>query len=353
MATIYDNPPFGRWNPIDYSMIPEGDYQPTGTAYLDPTTQQWNARIPEVEIQGDPETLRKAAQRQAFRDAYANSILGNMYIPHTQLYQKPPFNSGFVEGVEEAIQTGAGAGGRFAPYTQPEYTDEWEVVPVQRSFNEAFEEARDLMKKGGPNVFEFNGKLYSTDLGNDPRSQEVGAQRKEDIGAILKRIKRRKENANSFAEGGSMYDYMPEDDYMQDPAGEVLNSIPQNAEVPVEVPADFNQPQQVSLPDPSNVEETTEHTTPNDRIMATETKDIQQELINRGYLNSKINPKSGKFKEANGIWGAKTANAYKKYLEDQYKIENKTDKLNRQDRKIIEGQSAQMNKDKKYNPYKS
>jgi len=96
------------------------------------------------------------------------------------------------------------------------------------------------MKRGGPNVFEFNGKLYSTDLGNDSRSQEVGAQRKEDIGAILRRIRKRKENANSFAEGGSMYDYMPEDDYMQDPAGEVLNSIPQNAEAPVEVPADFN-----------------------------------------------------------------------------------------------------------------
>ena len=100
----------------------------------------------------------------------------------------------------------------------------------------------------------------------------------------------------------------------------------------------------------AQVEETTAKTKPLGKITATNTIDIQQELVNRGYLNNRVNSR-GKHREVDGIWGARTAAAYKKYLEDQYKQDNGKDTLDRNDRKIIEGEIAKMNKEKKYNPY--
>ena len=67
-------------------------------------------------------------------------------------------------------------------------------------------------------------------------------------------------------------------------------------------------------------------------------------------MNNRVNSR-GKHREVDGIWGARTAAAYKKYLEDQYKQDNGKDTLDRNDRKIIEGEIAKMNKEKKYNPY--
>lgn len=106
----------------------------------------------------------------------------------------------------------------------------------------------------------------------------------------------------------------------------------------------------VATPTPVKVEETTAKTQPLGKITATNTRDIQQELVNRGYLNNRVNSR-GKHREVDGIWGARTAAAYKKYLEDQYKQDNGKDTLDRNDRKIIEGEIAKMNKEKKYNPY--
>lgn len=80
------------------------------------------------------------------------------------------------------------------------YTPQYETIekkdtlylPIQRTFNQAFAEARrDSLPE-----FVFNGKTYTTEMGNNPESNKIGNQRVETIGILPieyeKEIKKRK-----------------------------------------------------------------------------------------------------------------------------------------------------------------
>lgn len=89
---------------------------------------------------------------------------------------------------------GAGAGSQFM--VNPE--EEWELkkdtlwLPHMQSYNEAFANAR----KQGLKTFMFDGELKTTELGNDPKAQEAGAKRMQQIGLIpveyTKKVKKTK-----------------------------------------------------------------------------------------------------------------------------------------------------------------
>lgn len=84
-----------------------------------------------------------------------------------------------------------GAGARTIITDSPNYT--WVEkrdtlwLPVEQSFNEAFTKAR----KQGLKTFQFNGKLFNTEMGNNPNSQTAGARRFEMLGLIPIEIKKR------------------------------------------------------------------------------------------------------------------------------------------------------------------
>lgn len=53
-------------------------------------------------------------------------------------------------------------------------------MEIQRTFNDAFAEARRKRLK----TFNFNGGTYTTQVGTNPRNQQVGRTRTELIGVI-------------------------------------------------------------------------------------------------------------------------------------------------------------------------
>lgn len=94
---------------------------------------------------------------------------------------------------------GAGAGSVIME--QPEYVNDTIVkrylVPITQTFNDAFKNARN----NGQNEFMFDGKLYNTNLGDNPNNNAAGANRTSTIIIPIehKEIKRRKKEL-----GGSM-----------------------------------------------------------------------------------------------------------------------------------------------------
>ena len=94
---------------------------------------------------------------------------------------------------------GAGAGSVIM--TQPEYVSDTitkkYLVPVTQNFNDAFRNARN----SGQNEFMFDGKLYNTNLGNNPNNNVAGANRTSTIIIPIehKEVRRRKKEY-----GGSM-----------------------------------------------------------------------------------------------------------------------------------------------------
>lgn len=87
-----------------------------------------------------------------------------------------------------------GAGDRWKDKENPAYLIEERTVTLggERTFNQAFAEAR----KKGLKVFEFNGKLYGTELGNNPNWKEAGDKRKENIKTTVKQRKKVKLKKN-------------------------------------------------------------------------------------------------------------------------------------------------------------
>lgn len=77
---------------------------------------------------------------------------------------------------------GGGAGTQFSPIQEEQFELKKDTlwVPIQQSYNEAFANAR----KKGLKTFMFNGELKNTELGNDPKAQEAGAKRFQNIGLI-------------------------------------------------------------------------------------------------------------------------------------------------------------------------
>lgn len=103
-------------------------------------------------------------------------------------YNKPKYGGG--------QQGGAGAGSLFVQQT-PEYelVKDTLWVPVQESYNDAFANAR----KKGLKTFMFNGELKNTELGNDPKAQEAGAKRFQNIGLIpIEYTKQREKVSNGL-----------------------------------------------------------------------------------------------------------------------------------------------------------
>lgn len=94
---------------------------------------------------------------------------------------------------------GAGAGSVIM--AQPEFITDTitkrYLVPVTQNFNDAFRNARN----SGQNEFMFNGKLYNTNLGDNPNNNSAGANRKSTIIIPIehKEVRRRKKEL-----GGSM-----------------------------------------------------------------------------------------------------------------------------------------------------
>lgn len=91
---------------------------------------------------------------------------------------------------------GGGAQTRFVSNPQYQYVEKKDTLylPVERTFNQAFQEAR---QEGVPE-FTFNGKRYTTEMGNNPLSTEAGNRRTEVIDVLpieyKKRIKVKNEN---------------------------------------------------------------------------------------------------------------------------------------------------------------
>lgn len=95
----------------------------------------------------------------------------------------------FFDNLRKVIWGGSYGGGSFGggggstnSFEMPieEIQKYYEILPVTRTFNEAFADAR---KKGLPE-FEFNGGTYSTEMSDDPGWYEAGNKRTEVIGGI-------------------------------------------------------------------------------------------------------------------------------------------------------------------------
>ena len=90
---------------------------------------------------------------------------------------------------------GGGAGSKFGYTPKKDKDEEYKFIPVpvsvKRTFNEAFADAR----KKGLKTFDFNGKKYTTELGNNPKSQSAGNRRFESrLDIALIPIKKKEEN---------------------------------------------------------------------------------------------------------------------------------------------------------------
>ena len=90
---------------------------------------------------------------------------------------------------------GGGAGSKFGYTPKKDKDEEYKFIPVpvsvRRTFNEAFADAR----KKGLKTFDFNGKKYTTELGNNPKSQSAGNRRFENrLDIALIPIKKKEEN---------------------------------------------------------------------------------------------------------------------------------------------------------------
>ena len=103
---------------------------------------------------------------------------------------------------------GAGAGIKFE-YLEPQYTDtvvkDTLYIPFVENFNQAFDRAR----KANLDRFIFDGKEYTTEIGNNPNNNAVGASRTS-VGVLpveIERTERKLKNKEVHA-----YEYGGEDD---------------------------------------------------------------------------------------------------------------------------------------------
>ena len=84
------------------------------------------------------------------------------------------------------IGGGQGGGGGASTTFQNIPKEEWKTVtdtlyiPIQQTFNEAFADAR----KNNLSQFTFNGKLYTTEMGNNPNNVIEGERRTQNIGVL-------------------------------------------------------------------------------------------------------------------------------------------------------------------------
>ena len=128
-------------------------------------------------LQRDWDRYKEARKNNSIR----TNILGRREIPTPGIFDGGEFGGG-------------GAGTRFGNATEVQ-EDKYELIPVpvatRRTFNEAFADAR----KKGLKTFDFNGKKYTTELGNNPKSQSAGNRRYEDRLDIAL-IPRKKEDKN-------------------------------------------------------------------------------------------------------------------------------------------------------------
>lgn len=91
---------------------------------------------------------------------------------------KPSKGGGNFGGGTTAGGGASGSWGEPEPKKKPKKKKKQTAViqkTTERTFNDAFAQAR----KQGLKEFEFNGKKYTTELGNNPNSQRVGNARKE------------------------------------------------------------------------------------------------------------------------------------------------------------------------------
>lgn len=98
---------------------------------------------------------------------------------------------------------GGGAGTQFSPIQEEQFELKKDTlwVPVQQSYNEAFANAR----KKGLKTFMFNGELKTTELGDDPKAQEAGSKRMQQIGLIpIEYTKKVKKETDKKEKGGSI-----------------------------------------------------------------------------------------------------------------------------------------------------
>ena len=99
---------------------------------------------------------------------------------------------GFKGGSFGGGRTGGGGASAYMPYPTTEYVEvpdtTYVPVPVVRTFNDAFKTARQQ----GDSIFEFNGKKYTTEMGNNPNSTAVGNNRIETSIVPIRKISKRK-----------------------------------------------------------------------------------------------------------------------------------------------------------------
>ena len=114
-----------------------------------------------------------SSRHQGTGTSFANSRIGR-YLKEFVT----PTNNNEQGGSFGGGHTGGGGAGAQAGYKTKVVTDtipgDTIVIPIQQTFNDAFKNARER----GDSSFEFNGKQYSTELGDNPDNWEVGQKRK-------------------------------------------------------------------------------------------------------------------------------------------------------------------------------
>lgn len=138
------------------------------------------------------------------REAYNNSAIGQLtnQIAQERAARDVAYSVGGSYG--GGTTGGGGASGGFY-YNEPsQYKLEKDTlwVPIERDFNSAFAEAR----KKGQSTFNFNGKTYNTEMGNNPKNNAAGASRRELVGLFpLESTKRVKVKEHKY--GGPLGGY--------------------------------------------------------------------------------------------------------------------------------------------------
>ena len=145
-------------------------------------------------------TKKKAMGGKEKKESWLARTSRSQLMQRVPKYNRLYINRGDFGGGQGG---GAGTGTKFHPsddlYTISK-TDTL-YVPVERNFNDAFSEAR----RSGQTTFDFQGKKYNTQLGDNPNNYAAGQSRKEEtIVPIVRKRTIRTSNPNTKLKLGGL-----------------------------------------------------------------------------------------------------------------------------------------------------
>ena len=127
----------------------------------------------------DKDKINKAAikLRQRYDGKAINDGITSFFKRARNLYNTGSVKDPNSGGYDGGSFSGGGAGSKILDQSTPIENDEWRVMPIERTFNEAFADAH----RNGDSEFWFNGKLYKVEFGDNPENWKAGQKRKEII----------------------------------------------------------------------------------------------------------------------------------------------------------------------------